>query len=203
MHGISDSALLKKEARKEARVYRDAGQLFSELAQHLHSAGADLTSKANDIQRQSECARLSEDKIKWARRRASNLAVREAARENREGIEERTTAMAIKAAKVLEQAHIIKTRVQSLTEATVEGSENSSDTIIPRNGVLSQLHLADVPSFICALAAEILIKAELVETVQYAEAEECEESDNISSKVSITEGDTSSVEAKSSEIKER
>ena len=157
MSGLPDSQLLQREAR----TYRNTGTVLLKLAEDLYSAGADLTSKAYDNERQSECARISEFKGRQRLQEASTLEHGEVDIEKRQELEEGCVVSAIKAAKVLKQEKIITEAVQAITESDVEKSssgdyEGKGASSDPLYGLSSD----DISTLVCCLAAEILVKSE-------------------------------------------
>ena len=157
MSGLPDSQLLQKEAR----TYRNTGTVLLKLAEALYPAGADLTSKAYDIERQSECARILEFKDQRRLQEASTIGHHEEDVEKRQELEKGCVVSAMKAAKVLKQEKIITEAVQAITEPDVGKCGNGEDKGKgASNDGLKGLLPDDISTLVCCLAAEILVKSE-------------------------------------------
>ena len=191
IHDIPDSQLL----HNEATVYRHTSQTLLKLAENLYSTGKLLESRANDVGREGECARISEARRRRKPRKFTKSEYGDKVEQEPETLERRSAASAMVAANTLKQEKIINTAVQSLIKS--DGAllaDKSNEEQGAGGDVLSQLDPDQLPAFICYLSAEMLADPQLI--TGSAKAENAESSR--SSKCAMWEGPGSEDESTSS-----
>lgn len=162
MKELSETQLLGLEQK----MYHDHSQLLSNIARNLRSAARSCDLMAKDLERESLCARRTAALKKIRPQGSPTSATEQNGRGQIEKIEQRIVKGAMRAANALKQNQIINDAVQSLIAPAMD--EHSATPKIDQISKLSedtlhQISPDDISTFICYLAAEILVDRELLE----------------------------------------